>query len=151
MRLLCILSLLFCVLGAGCATRAPRTIVVVHPSGFAGSERIHDWMNSELHNSDRVIWLYSGADDPWPYRIPYDERRAAPGGQCDLGDLRGAVWLAGGYFKACYAQACRKLPSDARIIIPIHGVYYGSTRTLAEQIQANGYQPPPVDGAVYWP
>lgn len=115
-----------------------ETYILVHPTGFEGSDLIHPFLNNNIDDEDHVIWLSSNEDQEWPFEFDYDEEFLAPSGiPTDL-DLTGQVILCGGYYRACFKNAVLSFKdSDAEFIIPSEGVYYYSTRTLEDQMNEN--------------
>ena len=118
-----------------------KNVVVVHPSGFEGSEQIYDFANIFLKENDNIYWIKSSPEDTWPFKTSYDFVLEGPAGYFEL-EMKGQVYVLGGYYRACYKNAitCLNTNKDLKIVIPIEGVYYGTKRTLKEQIEANKLQ-----------
>lgn len=98
--------------------------LIVHPDGWAGSERI----------ADSVAVLKQTTD----YTILTSEDY--PAGGHDLSYDNQIVIMAGGYFRACYANAVRDVFCNSEncvVVIPMNAVYQGASRTLYEHYQDN--------------
>lgn len=122
---------------SSCATApATRTWVVVHPSGYDGAEMIYDFVNENVSDADNVYWLRSSTDDEWPFAFHYDHKWLAPGGVSSK-SISGDAYFVGGYYRACFKNAMSVRDPAAEAVIVSPGVYYGTVRTLDEQMREN--------------
>lgn len=118
-----------------------KTYVLVHPTGFSGSELIKEHLESTIQEEDNVIWLSDRNDREWDFCFSYDQKIIAPAGI--VGKLiitDDEVYFCGGYYRACFSNAvfcALSYNPYLKIRILSNGVYYHSSRTLRDQMEEN--------------
>lgn len=114
-------------------------VIIVHPSGFDGSEKIKDFVEKQVSNEDNVIWLAVDENSTWPYKFSWDKKIEAPGGYLKDKEINfDEAVFCGGYYRACFQNSIVCLQDKlTTITIETKGVYYSSSRTLEEQIVEN--------------
>lgn len=98
--------------------------LIVHPEGWEGSERVADHLAIIKDATEETV-------------LTSEE---FPGGSHNYQFDNQTLVVAGGYFRACYANAVRDIfinSENCIVIIPMTAVYQGATRTLYEHYQEN--------------
>ena len=113
-------------------------LLVVHPLGWQGSEKVHPQIDNMLGDFDTVTWIKSSPDEgPWPFSRQPDDVVIAPAGMiAEDTYFSEDLYVVGGYYKACFQNVVWSLQQhdeQTSVSIVLEGVYYGSNRTLVEQ------------------